>query len=129
MLLTGAPPSVVRATVMAIVIIVSLLSNRSTNLINSISIAALIILAINPNELYNPGFQLSFAAVLAIGILLPYMNHIIERWNIQSKSLIRHRFVYKSLCNSQHRIHYSCSDCYSLFCSNCTFSCSLFCCG
>ncbi len=75
MFITGVPPSVFRATVMTIVVIIAFLSNRSTNLINSISIAAVIILVINPNEIYNPGFQLSFAAVLAIGIILPYINH------------------------------------------------------
>jgi competence protein ComEC len=87
MVLTGVPASVFRATVMSIVLIIAFLSNRSTNLINSISIAALIILVINPNEIYNPGFQLSFAAVLAIGILLPYMNKIIENWNVKNKFL------------------------------------------
>lgn len=87
MFLTGVPPSVLRATVMSAVLIVAFLTNRSTNLVNSISIAALIILIINPNEIYNPGFQLSFAAVLAIGIILPYMNSLIDGWNIQNKFL------------------------------------------
>jgi competence protein ComEC len=85
MLITGVPPSVFRATVMATVLIMAILANRSTNLINSISIAALIILILNPNEIYNPGFQLSFAAVLAIGIILPYMNILIDEWNIQNR--------------------------------------------
>lgn len=85
MFITGVPPSVFRATVMSIVLIIALLTNRSTNLINSISIAALIILIINPNEIYNPGFQLSFAAVLAIALLFPYFNYLIEKWNIQNK--------------------------------------------
>ena len=85
MLLTGIPPSVFRATVMSIVFILAFLSNRSTNIFNSISIAALFILVINPNELYNPGFQLSFAAVLAIAIILPYLNQFIDGWNIQNK--------------------------------------------
>jgi competence protein ComEC len=87
MFLTGIPPSVFRATVMAIVLIVAFLSNRSTNLINSISIAALIILLISPNEIYNPGFQLSFTAVLAIALILPYTNQVIENWNVQNKIL------------------------------------------
>ena len=87
MFLTGVPASVFRATVMAIAIILAVLTNRSTNLINSISIAALIILIFNPGEIYNPGFQLSFAAVLAIGIVYPYMNEIIIQWEIQSKIL------------------------------------------
>jgi len=85
MLITGVPPSVFRATVMAIVIIIAYLSNRSTNLFNSISIAALIILIINPNEIYNPGFQLSFAAVLSIALVFPFIERLITDWNIQNK--------------------------------------------
>jgi len=87
MLITGTPPSVFRATVMAVVLIIAYLSGRSTNLINSISIAALIILILNPNEIYNPGFQLSFAAVLSIGILLPYFRQLLDQWNVKNKFL------------------------------------------
>lgn len=87
MFLTGVPASVFRATIMAVVIILAVLTNRSTNLINSISIAALIILIFDPNEIYNPGFQLSFSAVLAIGIVYPYFNEAVIRWNIQNKIL------------------------------------------
>jgi len=85
MLITGIPPSVFRATVMAIIIILAILMNRSTNLINSISIAAIIVLVFNPNEIYNPGFQLSFSAVLAIGIILPYMNSLLDKWNFKNR--------------------------------------------
>ena len=87
MFITGVPPSVFRATVMAIVIIVAYLTNRSTNLFNSISLAALIILSINPNEIYNPGFQLSFAAVLSIAFVFPFFEQLIMRWKIQNKIL------------------------------------------
>jgi len=85
MFLTGVPPSVFRATLMAVVIIIAFLSNRSTNIINSISIAAFVILIINPNEIYNPGFQLSFSAVLAIGILYPYFQKMIYNLHIKHK--------------------------------------------
>lgn len=87
MFLTGVPASVFRATAMAIVFIIAFLSNRSTNLFNSISIAALIILIIDPNEIYNPGFQLSFTAVLSIAIILPYISNIIDGWNINNQVL------------------------------------------
>lgn len=87
MVITGTPPSVFRATVMAVVFIIAYLSGRSTNLINSISIAAFLILVLNPNEIYNPGFQLSFAAVLSIAILLPYMRQLLDQWNIKNKFL------------------------------------------
>ncbi|MCK7517666.1 MAG: ComEC/Rec2 family competence protein [Ignavibacteriales bacterium] len=85
MFLTGVPPSVFRATLMAVVIIIAFLSNRSTNIINSISIAAFIILILNPNEIYNPGFQLSFSAVLAIGILYPYFQKMIYKLHLKHK--------------------------------------------
>jgi competence protein ComEC len=85
MFLTGVPPSVFRATLMAVVIIIAFLSNRSTNIINSISIAAFIILMINPNEIFNPGFQLSFSAVLAIGMLYPYFQKMIFKLHLKHK--------------------------------------------
>ncbi len=87
MLITGVPPSVFRATVMALIILLAFISNRSTNLINSISLAAIIILLVDPAEIYNPGFQLSFSAVLSIGIIYP----IIEKQIIYLK--ISNRFI------------------------------------
>ena len=74
LILTGAQPPVFRASVMAIIIIIALLTNRSTNAFNSLAIAAFIILLINPHELFNPGFQLSFSAVLSIVYFYPKMQ-------------------------------------------------------
>lgn len=85
MLLTGASPSVTRATIMSIVIIIAFLTNRSTNLINSISLAALLILLINPDEIFNPGFQLSFSAVLSIAIIYPIFQKYIYRLKTKYK--------------------------------------------
>ena len=85
MIITGVPPSVFRATVMALVIIFAFLTNRSTNIFNSLAIAALIILIINPDEIYSPGFQLSFSAVIAIGVIYPIISRTITRLQIQSK--------------------------------------------
>ncbi|MBI9072822.1 MAG: DNA internalization-related competence protein ComEC/Rec2 [Melioribacteraceae bacterium] len=85
MFLTGAHPSVFRATVMAIVIIISKYSGRQNNNYNSLAIASLIILFLNPNELFNPGFQLSFSAVLAIITLTPIFQKQIYAWKINSK--------------------------------------------
>jgi competence protein ComEC len=87
MLITGVPPSVFRATVMAVVIIIGFATNRSTNLFNSLAIAALILLLINPNEIFLPGFQLSFSAVLAIGAIYPLIEKGIKKLGIQNKIL------------------------------------------
>jgi competence protein ComEC len=85
MLLTGVPPSVFRATVMAVVIIIAFISNRTTNIFNSLAIAALIILIMNPYEIYSPGFQLSFSAVLAIGAIYPNISAAVNKLYIKSK--------------------------------------------
>ena len=70
---------------MAIVIIVAFITNRSTNIFNSLAIAALIILVLNPNEIYSAGFQLSFSAVIAIGVIYPIVSSAINRLDIRSK--------------------------------------------
>ncbi len=92
MFLTGAQPPVFRASVMALIIIIALLTNRSTNSYNSLALAAFIILLINPGELFNPGFQLSFSAVLSIIFFYPefqkYIYTKIEKDGIPRKILL-----------------------------------------
>ncbi len=85
MFITGVPPSVFRATVMAIVIILAFLTNRSTNIFNSLAIAALIILTLDPAEIHSPGFQLSFAAVFAIGVFYPQFSSLVDMINIDNR--------------------------------------------
>jgi competence protein ComEC len=85
MCITGLPVSVFRASVMAIVIIAAFILNRSTNIFNSSALAAFIILSVNPNEIHSAGFQLSFSAVLSIGIIFPLFQNIIKKFNFKSK--------------------------------------------
>ncbi len=87
LIITGMPPSVFRASIMAIVFIIALLTNRSTNLFNALAIAALILLIIKPYDLFNPGFQLSFSAVLAIAAIYPLIQTKINALEIQNKFL------------------------------------------
>jgi competence protein ComEC len=77
--LTGAPPSVVRATIMAWVILAGTLFERRGDVYNSIGFAALLILAYDPKQLFNVGFQLSFSAVLSIVALYPILEKGIQR--------------------------------------------------
>jgi len=67
-LVVGPEPSVLRAVVMAVLVLVASLLDRDASVTNSLSLAALAILAIRPNDLFDPGFQLSFAATLGIVI-------------------------------------------------------------
>ncbi len=96
MLLTGLPSSVVRAVVMAAVIVISQITNRSTNLFNSLSLAALIILFITPSEIYNPSFQLSFAAVFSIAAIAPFFQSRINNFKIKS-SIIKNFLLFISV--------------------------------
>lgn len=85
MFLTGVPSSVFRASIMAVVIIIAFLTNRDTNVFNSIFLAALIILLFDPSEIFAPGFQLSFLAVLSIAAIYPLIQKEIENLKIKNK--------------------------------------------
>ncbi len=95
-ILTNAPPSVVRATIMGIVIILSLMSGRKYNSFNAVSISAFIILLINPDELFYSSFQLSFAAVISILIFYPILKSAIHQLNIKS-NFIQNIFLFAAL--------------------------------
>ena len=73
-LLTGFSASVLRAVIMFSFLQVGLQSKRQTNIYNSLFLAALVMLLINPDYLYQVGFQMSFAAVLAIVSFYPVFN-------------------------------------------------------
>jgi competence protein ComEC len=62
----GPSPSVLRAVVMAVLILVAFLLDRDASVTNSLALAFLAILAARPADLFDPGFQLSFAATLGI---------------------------------------------------------------
>ncbi|MEP0547263.1 MAG: DNA internalization-related competence protein ComEC/Rec2 [Rhodothermales bacterium] len=75
-LTTGAPPSAVRALVMAALLIVGAATERAPNTLNALGVAALVLLFVRPTFLFDVGFQLSFAAVGAIVTLVP----VLESW-------------------------------------------------
>ncbi len=62
----GMTPSITRAVIMAIVVLFGLFLQRRTQILNSLGFAALAIVTFSPSQLFSPGFQLSFAAVLSI---------------------------------------------------------------
>ena len=70
-LFTGLSASVVRATLMVSLATVGLIVYRKTVSINSLALAALVILLFSPNSLYNAGFQLSFVTVASLLVILP----------------------------------------------------------
>ncbi|MBM4439426.1 MAG: ComEC/Rec2 family competence protein [Candidatus Rokubacteria bacterium] len=72
----GPQASVLRAVVMAVLVLAAVLIERDTEVLNSLAAAALVILALRPNDLFDPGFQLSFAATAGI-VLAPHPRGIV----------------------------------------------------
>lgn len=75
-ILTGLPPSVVRATVMIAFSFATFIFGRKASVVNSLMTAALLILSFSPESLFNAGFQLSFTTVLFIVMTTPLFNRL-----------------------------------------------------
>jgi len=78
-LLTGSPASAVRATVMALAILLAWRLGRPLNALGCWSLAFLAMLIWNPSVLLDPGAQLSFAIVLGLILLSPPFMHFLHR--------------------------------------------------
>ena len=65
-ILAGMSPSTQRAVIMVAVFLFTFLLKRDQDSINTLAIAALIILVVNPPSLFSISFQLSFIAVFSI---------------------------------------------------------------
>lgn len=72
--LTGAGPSIVRAGIVGILGLAAYLFSRQTDAWHFLALAAAIILSLNPWSLLDPGFQLSFGAVIAIFFVAPLIS-------------------------------------------------------
>src|SRR5215813_4126499 len=70
-LVVGGQASVLRATVMGLLLLGALLLDRESQLMNALALAVLVLLAWRPGDLGEPGFQLSFAATAGIIYLAP----------------------------------------------------------
>ena len=64
--ISGMSPSTQRAVIMVIAFLMTFLVERETDAINTLSLAAFIILIVYPPSLFSISFQLSFLAVLSI---------------------------------------------------------------
>lgn len=67
-------PSVLRASIMAVVALIGLTLRRDQNWLNTICVAGLIVLAIHPLYLFDLGTQLSFAAAFALILFMPALE-------------------------------------------------------
>jgi competence protein ComEC len=77
-LVTGLPPSVQRAALMCMVLVMGEVAGRKHHSMNTLAFSALIILLVDPCALYDVGFQLSYLAMTGIFLLYePICNCII----------------------------------------------------
>jgi len=72
----GASPPVARATIMFVIACLGYIIDRESDILNSLAIAAFFILLGNPKELFDPGFQLSFASIFGIVSFSPRIEAI-----------------------------------------------------
>ncbi len=77
-LAVGPQPSVIRAAVAGAAVSVAWLAGRERDGWHVLLLAAVVLLAWSPYELFDPGFQLSFAAVVAIFVLAPWLARVLE---------------------------------------------------
>ena len=81
-LITGLSASVVRAASMFSLLLIGSSLRRPVNIYNIIAVSAFILLFINPHELTDVGFQLSYLAVISIVFIQPalYRSVVIKSW-------------------------------------------------
>ncbi|GBF35306.1 late competence protein ComEC, DNA transport [Desulfocucumis palustris] len=77
--MTGLSPPVVRATIMALVLLLGHQLGREADWPTSLGLAALAILFFQPWALFEPGFQLSFCATWGILYLTPAIRTLLAK--------------------------------------------------
>lgn len=83
--LCGFALSIIRASIMALVLLLSKNLGKQYDSLNSISIAGLVIFLINPLCVFDVGFLLSFSCVLGITLFYSTFKTILSRTNMNEK--------------------------------------------
>lgn len=73
------PSSLVRASLMALTLLAAPLFKRRYDTFSSMSAAALILLILSPMQAFDPGFQLSFMAVVGMALLYKPIERLLIR--------------------------------------------------
>jgi len=97
-LVAGMGTTVLRSTLMALAFLAALMIRKQRDLYNSLFGAALIILIITPESIFEISFQLSFSAVFALLYIVPRFSNITlgtpssaPHW---LQKLIRHVYIF-----------------------------------
>jgi competence protein ComEC len=84
-LAVGAQPSVVRAAVAGALGSLAWLAARQKDRWHFLLLGAIVLLAWNPYTLLDPGFELSFAAVVSIFTLAPRIRRVLDGYPVPGK--------------------------------------------
>jgi competence protein ComEC len=87
-ILVEGRPSIIRATIMTLIFLIGKLIWRDTNLLNTLSLSAFILLLINPFHLFSLGFQMTFAATLSIVLFFPIIIRYIPRLPLRISEIL-----------------------------------------
>jgi competence protein ComEC len=79
MLMTGMGPSIVRASIMSQVMLTGHILGRSKNIFNTISFSWLVLMLIDPNNMFSLGCQLSFMATVSLIYVAPILSDHLEK--------------------------------------------------
>jgi len=82
-MLCGWAVSVIRASIMAVALLLGKAFGQQTDSLSSLSLAGLILLFWQPLMLFDLSFQLSFASVFAIIFLMPVFQNLFKRFRFK----------------------------------------------
>jgi len=78
-LFIGAPASAIRAALMGLIVLLAAQTGRLANSINALLLAGDLMLMVNPQFIFDVGFQLSFMATIGIIYGYPYLHWRLRR--------------------------------------------------
>ena len=87
MFITGFSPSVVRASLMGIIMLISKLIHRKNDIWTSISLSLLILLIYNPFLILNVGLQLSYLGTIGIVCFNKNIYNFLRKLKIRNKKI------------------------------------------
>lgn len=80
-LVTGAQLATVRSLIVVVVMLVAQILDRPARLVDALGVAAIVVLAWRPSDLYDPSFELSFVAALTLALRptsLPGRSRVVD---------------------------------------------------
>jgi competence protein ComEC len=102
--LSGAAVPTVRSWIMMSIVLIAVMLNRPALTMRNVALAALAILIVAPESLFDPSFEMSFAAVIALVALYEWLSN--RKWDGPGDVSPVFRTLHKGLGPSRRRGHH-----------------------